>query len=175
MTIMTRTLAKTLLLSALGCLASCGTPGEDPELDTTPVFVPYDEPEPQPEPAPAPWTSTFQSAALLIADEIRIEGPKGLLNHIATRIEPDHHTYAATTLPEGFQQSFEPRNLAAGIDIRAYLDGLEVVALKRLVLLERPGDVQVIVEAVGDAFWRESSSGNEKRGSALRFVGERPE
>jgi hypothetical protein len=161
------------LTVALCLLCACGAPVERSEPETPPVFVPLEPIEPPP--APRPWTESFRSSALLIADEVRIEGPKGLLDHIATRIEPDFHTYVAETLPEGFQQTFEPRRADAGIDIRAYFDALEVVALKRLVLLERPGEVDVVVQAAGDAFWRESATGREQRGSLLRFVGTRPE
>ncbi len=161
------------LTAALCLLCACGAPVERSEPAAPPEFVPLEPLEPPP--APRPWTDTFRSPALLIADEVRIAGPKGLLDHIATRIEPDFHTYDAETVSEGFRQTFEPRDASAGIDIRAYFDALEVVALKRLVLLERPGEVDVVVQAAGDAFWRESASGREKRGSILRLVGTRPE
>ena len=161
------------LTIALCLLCACGAPVERSEPAAPPEFVPLEPLEPPP--APKPWTTSFRSPALLIADEVRIEGPQGLLDHIATRIEPDFHTYDAETIPEGFQQTFEPRDASAGIDIRAYFDALEVVALRRLVLLERPGDVEVVVQAAGDAFWRESATGREQRGSLLRFVGTRPE
>ena len=163
----------TLLTLALCLLSACGAPAERSESEAPPEFVPLEPPEPPP--APRPWTQSFRSSALLVADEVRIEGPKGLLDHIATRIEPDFHSYTAETLPEGFQQTFEPLRNDAGIDIRAYFDALEVVALRRLIVLERPGEVDVVVQATGDAFWRESSSGREKRGPLLRFVGTRPE
>ena len=172
---MIRLRTQTLFLLALAALVACGAPVKEQQPETPFPVDEFGPVEPAPPPAPSPWTKSFQSSALLIADEIRIEGPKGLLDHIATRIEPEFHTYEATTLPEGFQQLFKPRTEAAGIDIRAYFDALEVVAFQRLVLLERPGDVDVIVQAVGDAFYREASTGREQRGSSLRFVGERPE
>jgi hypothetical protein len=150
------------------CLCACSAPTKSRQSDT---------PQPLQAPAPEvlPWTRSFEASALLIADEVRIEGPRGLMDHIATRIEPEYHSYSATTLPEGFQQVFETREEGRGMDLRAYLDGLEVVAFERLVLLERPGDVPVVVEALGEAFWREAATGREQRAATLRFEGRRPE
>ena len=164
-------LSPCLLGLALVCLNACGTPPQENQPDALPGPVLGEPAAPKP---PTPWTTSFRGEAILIADVVRIEGPAGLLEHIATRIEPDFHTYEATTLPEGFQQRFEPRDASAGIEMRAYLDNLEVAAFRELVLLERPGDVQVIVEGLGDAYYREAATGDERRGAQLRFVGERP-
>lgn len=157
-----------LLVAGLALIASCGTPAQERQSDRPPG-VSTALPEP-----PRPWTSSFERSALLVADEVRVEGPKGLLDHIATRIEPEHHVYGVETVAEGFRQTFTPRDPNAGIEMRAYLDGLELVAVRRLVLLERPGDVDVVVQGTGDAYWRETASGREQRGDVLRFVGERP-
>ncbi len=164
--------ARTLTLLTMALLTACGAPVKEQAPESPPDIFTIEPPPP--EPVPQPWTKSFQASALLIADEIRIEGPKGLLDHVATRIEPEHHVYEVDTLPAGFQQVFRPRDEAAGFEMRAYLDALEVVAFKRLVLLERPGDAEVVVQAAGDAYWRDASTGQERRGALLRFVGEPP-
>lgn len=157
----------------LALLASCGSPNKN-DLDPGPTpreatGPPEVAPEIEPE---RPWTETFRSPAMLIADEIRVEGPKGLLDHIATRVEPDHHTYDAKTLPEGFCQTFELRRRGSGVEIRAYLDAFELVSMGRLILLERPGEVEVVVQARGDAYWHDNQTGAEQRGPLLTFRGE---
>ena len=153
--------------------AACGSPTRN-ETDPGPTPPVVGGPsQPPPEALPErPWTETFRSPAMLIADEIRVEGPKGLIDHLATRVEPDHHTYTAETLPEGFCQTIELRRQDSGVEIRAYLDACELVALGKLIILERPGEVEVVVLATGDAYWRDSTTGAERRGPTLTFRGE---
>ena len=157
----------------LSLVAACGGPGQN---DTGPGPFPGEGGGP-PEPAPEveerlPWTETFRAPALLIADEIRVEGPKGLLDHFAARVEPDHHHYTAETLPEGFVQTFELKRRGSGIEIRAQLDAWELVAIEKLVALERPGDVDAVVFARGDVYWCDTATGAERRGPTLTFRGE---
>ncbi len=160
-----------LLLLALG---ACGSTPENDVSANPPGAGPGPPPFQEP-PQPTPWTSSFRSSAILVADEIRIEGPKGLLEHVATRTEPDHHDYEAKTLPEGFQQVFTPKAGGAGVEMSAYLDAWRLAALRRLVLLERPGDVDVVIQAAGNVFWQDLTTGAEKRASTLVLRGDPPE
>lgn len=124
----------------------------------------------EPEP-PKPWTSQFRAPSLLVADRVFIEGPQGLLDHFASRSEDGFHSYEAETLPEGFKQSFKVLRPGSGVELRAYLDNFEVVVFRELVVIERPGEMDVRLEASGDAYWRDTSSGDERRGPRLEFVG----
>lgn len=163
-----------LLFPFFLALAACESVPEQGVSPTSPTAGPGPPPLQEP-PKPTPWTSSFQSSAILVADEIRIEGPKGLLEHVATRTEPDHHDYEAKTLPEGFQQVFTPKVEGVGVEMSAYLDAWRLAALRRLVLLERPGDVDVVVSATGNVFWQDLTTGAEKRASTLVLRGDPPE
>ena len=124
------------------------------------------------EPAPpAPWTSNFREPAILIANRVYIEGPKGLLEHVATRSVEEYHTYKAETVPEGFRQTYRVRRPEAGVELRAYLDALEVVAFEELIVIERPGKLDVRVRAQGDAYWRDSSTGKDRRSFEINLEG----
>ena len=50
------------------------------------------------------------------------------------------------------------------------LDNLAIVSLHSLTILERPGPVDVLVIATGDAFLKEKGA-DESRGSTLRIEG----
>src|SRR5262245_52140279 len=54
--------------------------------------------------APVPWTDSFLRPAVLLAADIRIEGPRGLLRHVATVSNPEELDRVEKTLPEGFLQ-----------------------------------------------------------------------
>ncbi len=120
---------------------------------------------------PAPWTDTFLESQLLTANEVRIEGPEGLIAHVATRLDPADHKHVEKTIPEGFYQETtvlpgEDRN-----EIRAQIDNLVIAATRKLVILERPGPVDVSVTATGDAFWKNQKTNEEQRGASLRLHG----
>jgi hypothetical protein len=119
---------------------------------------------------PVPWTDAFMKPAVLIAAEIRIEGPKGLFRHLATVSNAEELDRMEKTLPEGFLQETVVKAEAAGAEIKAQLDRLAIVATRRLSVLERPGQVDVVVVASGEAYWA-GGEGNEKRGERLRFDG----
>ncbi|MAF65088.1 MAG: hypothetical protein CMJ84_05435 [Planctomycetes bacterium] len=146
---------------ALVWLAACGAP-RSAESSVEPIAD-----------APARgWTSTFSEPAVLIADEVRVEGPRGLLDHFAVRIEERAHERTEKTTPAGYLQRFDVRSDGVQTEIRAWLDDLEIVALRSLTALERPGEVDVSVLARGDAFWKSVADGRERRGGVLRLSGE---
>lgn len=129
-------------------------------------------------PAIPPWTQEFEQRALLIADKVRIEGPVGLLDHLATRPNPEFHDRSERTTPDGFLQEIESRVTGKGSEILAWLDKLEIVALHELSVLEGPFLKDVVVEASGQVLWRPidgEGEGAERRESPLRLVGRLPE
>ncbi len=152
-----------LLAAALALLAACRT-------------RPADEGEPDPsgeEPSAAPpWTRAFQEEAALVADEIRIEGPHDLLDHVAIRQDPELIEYHTRTTTEGLLQELSVRPGVGRVEIRAQLDAWALAAFRRLVVLQRPGEVPVSVRASGDAAWF-SATGTERRESTLAFQGRR--
>ncbi|MFT5050992.1 MAG: hypothetical protein ACI8QZ_002399 [Chlamydiales bacterium] len=123
-----------------------------------------------------PWTTFFMESSALLADSIAIEGPEGLIAHAAARADNAVHLRSVRTTKEGLLQEFRVRTDAVAVQqtsaIRGQLDAWQIMALRRLTILERPGMTSVRVVARGDAFFRDPVSGEEQRGDALEFVGE---
>ena len=105
-----------------------------------------------------PWPQDFKHSALLVADVVIIEGPKGLLDHVALGQNDEFLDYEVETLPEGFRQSLTRKAAVGYFEIKVVLDALEITALKRVVVLERPGRVPVTVRAEGQAWWRSTDA-----------------
>lgn len=154
---------------------SCGSPSQKSKSST--AFAPAPDPN-APPPAelvdakPKPWTKRFLEAGVLIADEIRIEGPAPLIDHVVTRPEPGAHEVDVKTIPAGFQQTISVRT--PGAEIRAQIDQLAISAMRRLVILERPGTVDVLVTASGDVFWTDGPKAQPVRTQSLRIEGTIP-
>lgn len=127
-----------------------------------------------------PWPHVFERAALLVADDVYIEGPKGLLDHVALSQNADRLTYKVETLPKGFRQVVTAKDKGSYVQIKAALDALEITALKRIVVLERPGDVEVRVIARGGVWWRSTdpegplTGSEERRGERLELSNSAP-
>lgn len=147
-------LALGLLLPLLGCGS---TPSEE-------AF----EPELVKEMQPLPWPHSFERAALLVADTVMIEGPKGLLDHVALEQDDKLLDYQAETLPEGFRQEVKRKDPSVYVEITAALDALMITALERVVVLERPGKVPVRVVATGSAWWRSTDPAGPLSGPVER-------
>jgi hypothetical protein len=155
---------RVLVLLILSTLATgCGAPPKDTSAPP-PVEV-------APPPARA-WTAAFEGAAVLLADEIHVEGPQGLLDHLAMRQDSHTTEYSAETTAAGFRQTMTLRAGAEGAEIRGQLDAWQLVALQRLIVLERPDHGAVVIRARGEAFWRSAGDGRERRGPELAFRGE---
>ena len=118
-----------------------------------------------------PWTDTFQKSAVLLASEVRIEGPTGLIAHIATVSNPEELDRIEKATPEGFLQVIQAKPDVHGVEIKAQLDRLTIVALQRLTVLENPNAASVVVDARGDVFWQELETKSEKRVESLRLEG----
>jgi hypothetical protein len=159
-----------LLLLAAGCTSSSPT-----SHDESPGKAAAAEPEARPMPdAMLPWTDAFQQSAVLLANEVRVEGPQGLIAHIATVSNSEQLDRVEKATPDGFLQVVRPKEGIHGVEIKAQLDRLTIVALERLTVLERPGAKAVIVDAKGEVFWQDLESKAEKRGEALRLEGKVP-
>lgn len=153
------------------CLVACGSPGEPTEGGVHPGTdggTPVAEDQ-----LDVPWTPSFTRGAVLIADEVWVEGPKGLLNHFAARVVEPHHRQSVETIPAGFQQIVEVVNLDAGVEIRSILDSMQIVAVKRLTVLERPGDVRVKIRATGRVYYKRDGQDAIERPS-IELMGAEP-
>lgn len=161
--------------AGIGCalaLAACGSSGSKTKNST--AFAPAPDPNAPPPAdvaakASKPWTKRFLEPGVLIADEIRIEGPAPLLDHVVTRPETEAHDVRVQTIPAGFEQTIVVRT--PGSEIRAQIDQLVVSSMRRLVILERPGQVDVLVIAAGDVYWKDGQGGGETRAQSLRIEG----
>ena len=158
-----------VLLLAAGCTSS--KPTSHDERPGGPAAEPEARPMPD---AMLPWTDAFQKSAVLLANEVRVEGPQGLIAHIATVSNSEQLVRVEKATPDGFLQVIRPKEGIHGVEIKAQLDRLTIVALERLTVLERPGAKTVVVDAKGEVFWQDQESKAEKRGAALRLEGKVP-
>jgi hypothetical protein len=157
-------LAPLLALALLAGASACA----GPERASSPVGAAEG---PAPPLIGPPWTDAFLGRAVLVADQVRIEGPPGLLQHVATRPDPELHERSERATPDGFLQEVRVTRPIVGSEIQAWLDGLEIVALRRITVLERPGPCPVRVLAEGDVLWREIDGPGERRGPRLELSG----
>lgn len=116
------------------------------------------------------WTTEFLREGLLIANEVRVVGPVGLRAHLATRFDSKDVTRKEKTVAEGYLQIFNAKPNAESA-IGCYLDKLEIHATRRLTVLERPGPFDVIVEGIGDVYYRDLQAHQEQRVPNIRLVG----
>lgn len=153
-----------LLLSSsiLACLCACSSPARDSKGPAAPATTA----------APAPWTRTFLEDAVLSAEEVRVEGPPELLQHIVVVQDSNNHLYVERTVPEGLLIRAELKPDGTGDAIRAQLDQLTITADRVLTVLVRPGTVPVSVDARGDVYHCRVATRAEQRAPSLRLVGE---
>jgi hypothetical protein len=157
------TLAPAVLLAGVilsGLLTACvQTPSDGPLLDLEPRGAPERE-----------WTRAFRQESVLVADEIFIEGPFDLIDHVALRQDAETTLYETRTVPEGLLQELVARP-EAGTAVRAQLDAWSLAALRKITILQRPGEVPVTVRARGKAFWSAVDGSGEQRQDELVFQG----
>jgi len=159
-----------LLLGAALQLFACNSPKPFDELEDDPVSPagPLDA-KPWVPPKPKPWTDEFHRRAALLANRVQIEGPSGLLEHVAAIVDSRVHSNKVRTTSDGLLQ--EVRVLTPDSDpIGAQLDGWQIMALQELTILERIDGSDVVIVASGDAFWKDPATGEEKREPVLRFT-----
>lgn len=119
--------------------------------------------------APAPWTGAFSETAVMLAGTIYVEGPQGLLDHVAARVDDAYYERATETTEQGFLQTIV-RPSEDVPEIRVRLDRWTMAAISRVVILERFDECSVTVVASGDAIWRDVD-GTLARSPRLEFVG----
>lgn len=157
---MTHSHAFAAVLTALAALAAaCHGPEADgpPELDFEPS-----------QPARRAWTQAFQKEAVLVADEILIEGPPDLIDHVVLRLDPETNDYATKTVPQGLLQQLTAKP-DSHVELQAQLDAWSLAAFRRITVLQRPGELPVTVRAVGEAYF--AAGGDERREAQLVFQG----
>jgi hypothetical protein len=158
--------------SALGLclclLAACQQPSKqtpkDTSDDTDAQFV---------APAPKAWTDAFLKKSILFADEIYVEGPQGIIDKTAMRIEPEIMDSSTRTTKDGLLQEAHMKSDAGG-EVHAYLNNWELVGFRRIRILERVAPCDVKVRASGAARFVDVGSGAEKNGDSLEFEGKIP-
>jgi len=162
-----------ILAAGALALVGCGSTNEAPDSTTRGGREGLEEVVPRPGSAPGPWTREFQREAVLIADKITIEGPADLLDHIVIRQEPGVVDVVQETTTQGLVQTLRRKPEGGAGEIRAWLDRWSIVALRELIVLQRPGEVPVRVIAEGTAAWLPTEGGDELRRPRLEFIGQR--
>ena len=176
------TLKTSLLSRALAglTLLSCATPDRkdargtdlDPQAGATRESSAVAPAAPSSDPlfSPAPWTERFATPAVLIADRVHIEGPSGLLEHLAVLADDELFETSVRSTAEGLVQTVRPRPAAqsSGVTVRAHLDAWQLVAFRELTSVERTQDVPIRIVAEGDVTWRDRD-GQERTGPSLEI------
>jgi len=120
------------------------------------------------------WTKAFLAPALLFAEEIRIEGPPALRSRLALPQNGESIHSVTKATDNGLLHVFTLRGTEGAL-IQAHLDRWQIVATRRLQVLERPGETNARIVASGEASWvptEPDSAEPERRGAELTFVGE---
>lgn len=129
-------------LVAVVSLAACKTPeGAGPESAESAAPS-----------APKPWTTRFVEEGWLVARSVEIEGPNGLLLHVAAAQDPEQFRYRSEAVDGGLRQVWE-RTAPGATTLRVQLDKWEVYATDRVVIVERLDEVPVTLRAKGDVSW----------------------
>lgn len=121
-------------------------------------------------PLHTPWTQAFNKKAILFADEIVVEGPRGIIAHAGMRVDDEIHVTTTKTTPDGLLQETHLAPNALG-EIHAFLDNWELIAFRRVTILERVVPCDVKVRARGDGRFVDQLTNEEQRGEQLSFEG----
>ncbi|MSR61703.1 MAG: hypothetical protein EXS08_04540 [Planctomycetes bacterium] len=124
----------------------------------------------EPAQPPREWTRAFQKAAVLVADEIFIEGPSDLIDHVVLVADPDTNEYTTKTVTQGLLQELVAKP-NSHVELGAQLDAWKLAAFRRITVLQRPGEVCVTVRASGEAYFAPADGSGEKRENQLVFQG----
>lgn len=152
-------LSSVVLAAALCC--SCRAEPAAPEsLELEPLTLPA-----------RIWTGEFRREAVLIAEEIEIEGPPDLVDHVALQSDPETNLYTSQTITQGLFQELLART-EMGTPVRGQLDGWSLAATRRITVLQRPGEVPVRVRARGNVYWAAADGSGERRENELVFLGQ---
>jgi hypothetical protein len=156
---------RTLIPCTLLFLAACQQPAkQNTKSDGEPEIA---------APLHTAWTEAFNKKAILFADEIVLDGPRGIIAHAGMRVDDEIHVSTTKTTKDGLLQE---THLAPGADgeIHAFLDNWELIAFKRITILERVVPCDVKLRARGDVRFVDQVTNEEQRGSELSFEGKIP-
>jgi hypothetical protein len=156
---------RTLIPCTLLLLAACQQPAKQNTAADGP-------PEPA-APLHTPWTEAFNKKAILFADEIVVEGPRGIIAHAGMRVDDEIHVSTTKTTPDGLLQEAHLAPNAQG-EIHAFLDNWELISFRRVTILERVVPCDVKVRARGDVRFVDQVTNEEKHGAELSFEGKIP-
>jgi hypothetical protein len=156
-------------VSACAWVAACGSPGS--KASASPYAAAPDPSAPLPTDVAPPWPSEFSKPAMLIADDISIEGPPGLVAHFAARVDPNVQQQVQKTIPSGYLQQITVKTGGEDSEIKAQLDNLSLVATRRISALERPGPVDLVIQARGRVSWHDLATKEVKRSESMTFTG----
>ncbi len=120
--------------------------------------------------APIAWTDAFMGPALIFAEEIEIEGPEGILTHCAVQNVLDDHEATARTTSDGLLQETRLKPGRQN-ELHAWLDHWELVAFRKVTILERVVPCDVRIRARGDVRFVDQTTHQEKHGAVLSFEG----
>jgi hypothetical protein len=149
-------LAALLLLSA-ACSGPREAPGQAGEVPPPPRLT------------TEPWTDAFMQEAVLVARRIRISAPDRVAERFVALQDPDNVSIEIETTTDGLRQTY--RVTGGDAMARGQLDAWQLAAEELLVVLQRPGRVDVELVAEGDAFFQRVGAGEGQRGSLLTFRG----
>jgi hypothetical protein len=147
--------ARSVLLVVSALSTACGAPDS---RAAAPTPAPGAAPQAAPPRAashvspPPAWPSELEQQALLIADRIEIEGPPGLIAHVAMQQVPGEIDYRIETTRDGLLQTWEART---GLEIRGQLDNTVLAAVRRVSVLERFAAAAVVVRASGSVYYKQ--------------------
>ena len=155
---------RTHLTCLLLLLAACQQPSKQNPADGEPEIA---------APRHTPWTEDFNKKAILFADEIVVEGPRGVIAHAGMRVDDEIHVTSTKTTKDGLLQETHLAPGAQG-EIHAFLDNWELISFKRVTILERVVPCDVRVRARGDVRFVDQVTNQEKHGAELTFEGKIP-
>jgi len=124
-------------------------------------------------PAPKAWTDAFLKKSILFADEIYVEGPQGIIDKTAMRIEPEIMDSSTRTTRDGLLQDAHMKPGTGG-EVHAFLNNWELVGFQHIRILERVAPCDVKVRASGSVRFVDIGTGQEKSGDSLEFEGKIP-
>lgn len=171
--IRTRRALGAITLVSLGAACGSATTGGQVVSEEPPRSLAEPAPADQDSQAwePGAWTSRFRAPAALIAEEVFISGPRGLLDHVVSADAPET-TYLVKTTPDGLLQERTAQPGVEFVKIQTQVDQWKIVGTQKVVILERPGRVHVVVEVRGNAYYNDDELASPDQGERFRFVGE---
>ncbi|MBK7643426.1 MAG: hypothetical protein IPJ19_10310 [Planctomycetes bacterium] len=120
-----------------------------------------------------PWTDAFSGPAVLFADEIWVEGPEGMIDRTALRVDPELNDTSTRTTKDGLLQvvTVKPDVQA---EVHGFLDHWELVGFRKVSILERVVPCDVKVRASGAAHFVDTATKAEQNQDTLEFTGKIP-